>query len=194
MSANVALCAELPLPPPNGGQAPEWVHLLPAGEIATVDGRGPYRVPSAAGLVAASLAGNARLPLDENHATDLAAPLGQPAPARGWITSLQARGDGIWGRVDWTEAGRALVTDRAYRHISPVISHTSDGTVTAVLRASLVNRPNLRGLAALHSTGRGGSAALSRDEKRIVALLGVDPEADLKTRATIGDTSSEGYL
>ena len=28
--------------------APDWVHLLPAGEIRTCDGRGPYRVPDAA--------------------------------------------------------------------------------------------------------------------------------------------------
>lgn len=52
--------------------------------------------------------------------------------------------------MDWTEAGRALVADRAYRAISPVFVHDKAGTVTRVLRASLVNAPNLRGLAPLH--------------------------------------------
>jgi phage I-like protein len=144
----VALCAALDLPQAAG--APEWVHLLPAGEIRTGDGRGPYRVADTAALLSASLGAGDRLVLDENHSTDLAAPKGEPAPARGWIVELQARADGIWGRVEWTALGRRLVQGKAYRGISPVISHLKDGTVTAILRASLVNRPNLRGLTALH--------------------------------------------
>ncbi|MGO4561481.1 phage protease [Rhizobiales bacterium 3FA27D7] len=144
--ANVALCAAVGLPE----GAPDWVHLLPAGEIRTCDGRGPYRVPDAARLATVSLGAGERLPIDENHATDLAAPQGRPAPARGWIVELQARADGVWGRVEWTEDGRHLVTSRAYRGISPAIQHAADGTVTAILRASLVNRPNLRGLTTLH--------------------------------------------
>lgn len=151
----LALCAALPIPIGTGEGAPEWVHLLPAGTIATVDGRGPYHVENAAELIAASLDGGARLPLDENHATDLAAPKGHPAPARGWIVGLQSRADGIWGQVEWTESGRDLVAGRAYRHISPVIAHRPDGTVTGLLRASLVNRPNLNGLASLHAEGDG---------------------------------------
>lgn len=148
----VAMCAAMAMPDDDGA-APEWVHLLPAGEIRTGDGRGPYRVRDAAALMAASLVPGDRLPIDENHATDLAAPRGEPAPARGWIVELQARADGLWGRVEWTAAGRRLVAGKAYRGLSPVIQHLKDGTVTAVLRASLVNRPNLRGLTALHLLG-----------------------------------------
>ncbi len=149
--AAVALCAALPLP--EADAAPEWIHLLPAGSIATDDGRGPYKVADAAKLVEASLtAMNGAGIVDENHATDLAMPRGDPAPARGWIKALDVRADGIWGKVDWTESGKALMADKAYRHVSPVITHRPDGTVTAILRASLVNRPNLRGLAALHAS------------------------------------------
>jgi phage I-like protein len=145
----VALCAAVTLPA-DDGTAPEWVHLLPAGEIRTGDGRGPYRVRDTAALLSASLTPGDRLPIDENHATDLAAPRGEPAPARGWIVELQSRHDGVWGRVEWTAAGRRLVAGRAYRGLSPVIQHLKNGEVTAILRASLVNRPNLRGLTALH--------------------------------------------
>jgi phage I-like protein len=146
--ASVALCAGMALA---DGEAPEWIHLLPAGEIRTADGRGPYRVADAAALIAASLnAGNDRLILDENHATDLAAPKGEPAPARAWIVELQARQDGIWGKAEWTPTGRELMAEKAYRAISPAIAHRRDGTVTAILRASLVNRPNLQGLTTLH--------------------------------------------
>lgn len=147
---DVALCAAMPLVDAGAG-APEWVHLLPAGTITTGDGRGPYRVADAAALMALSLPAGEKLVLDENHATDLAAPRGEAAPARGWIVELQARDDGVWGKVDWTAAGRRLIAGKAYRGVSPVIQHQADGTVTALLRASLVNRPNLRGLTALHS-------------------------------------------
>lgn len=150
-SSAVALCSAVALPD-DTADAPEWIHLIPAGSLSTVDGRGPYRVEDASALVKTSLqaADGGRLVLDENHSTDLAAPKGEPAPARGWITALEARADGIWGKVEWTKAGAALMADKAYRHISPVITHRADGLVTAILRASLVNKPNLRGLTALH--------------------------------------------
>lgn len=149
-SGAVALCASVDLPAVEA-EAPDWVHLLPAGEIRTGDGRGPYRVADASALIIASREfGGDRLPIDENHATDLAAPRGEPAPARGWIVELQHRQDGIWGRVEWTAHGKRLVRGRAYRGLSPVIQHLKTGEVTAILRASLVNRPNLRGLTALH--------------------------------------------
>ena len=146
---------------PQGAEVPEWVHLLPAaqGQIRTHDGRGPYRVVDPAAIIAASLTSDPRdgagLIIDENHASDIAAPQGQPSPARGRITGMEARPDGIWGRVDWNPSGRALMEDRAYRGISPVITYDpKTGTVQSILRAGLVNYPNLRGLTALNSEVR----------------------------------------
>ena len=148
-----ALLASQDLPHDGEHAVPEWVHLLPAGDlIRTGDDRGPYRVEDAPAIIAASFAQADRLPIDENHATDLAAPRGEPAPARGWIVAMEARADGVWGRVEWTGSGAALVADRAYRGISPVILHDkTTKVIRAILRASLVNRPNLRGLTALNS-------------------------------------------
>jgi phage I-like protein len=92
-----------------------------------------------------------KLVLDENHSTDLAAPKGGEAPARGWIVELQARatasGAGSSGR---RPAARRSPTSE-YRGISPVIAHLKDKTIVAIRRASLVNQPNLEGLTALHS-------------------------------------------
>lgn len=142
----LALASSIALP--DQGQAPDWIHLLPAGAggIKTRNGLGPYSVEDPAEVIRASLANERGMPIDENHATDLAAPKGGPAPARGWIVELEARADGIWGRIDWTEAGRALLSDRAYRGISPVITHTKEGRIVQILRASLTNTPNLMGL------------------------------------------------
>ncbi len=154
---------------------PEWVHLLPAGTIATQDPRGPYRVADAAALIAASMqAAGGKLPIDENHSTDLAAPQGGAAPARGWIVELAQREDGIWGRVEWTEAGRALVADGAYRGISPVIVHRKDGTITALLRAALTNTPNMIGLTTLHHEE-------SNMLQKLLEALGLKSDADEAT-------------
>jgi len=147
----VALCSAQSLP--DVAEAPEWIHLLPAGPVVeTYDGRGPYRLTDPAKVVTASLqaATDRGAVLDENHSTDLAAPRGEPAPARGHFTDFEARADGIWGKVDWTGAGKALMADRAYRRVSAVILHDERKNVLAVVRASLVNKPNVKGLTALN--------------------------------------------
>jgi phage I-like protein len=176
-SSQIALCSAAALADGNG--VPEWVHLLPAGPVHTIDGRGPYNIASLQSLAAKLRAGQ-KLVIDECHATDLAAKRGKPAPARGWIVALQARSDGLWGRVEWTNTGRQLVADKAYRGISPVIKHDGRNTVTEVLRASLTNLPNIANLVALHSreeqSFRPTSPSLTEQQKSVCALMGI-PEA-----------------
>jgi phage I-like protein len=134
---------------------PEWIQLLPPGTFSGTDGRGPYHIADADALIRVSMAAG-KLPIDENHSTDLAAPLGRESPARGWIVALENRGDdvrtgGIWGRVDWTQSGAVLMADKSYRGISPVFTHAKGGRVTKLLRAALTNTPNLTQLASLHA-------------------------------------------
>ena len=45
---------------------------------------------------------------------------GKPSEAAGWITGLEARDDGLWARVRWTDSGLAAVTGGRYRLLSPV--------------------------------------------------------------------------
>ncbi|MBR0643995.1 phage protease [Plastoroseomonas hellenica] len=170
-----ALHVALPAPAVAGAAAPEWIQLIPAGEFRGADGRGPYFLKDAAAVMAASLPAGARLPIDENHAIDLAAKSGGAAPARGWIVELQARDDGIWGRVEWTGAGRALLDDKAYRGISPVFLHTKDGVVVTLLRAALTNDPNLTQLATLHHQQQQEPCV---DLARMRQALGLAADAD----------------
>lgn len=162
-----------------GDAVPEWVHLVPAGEFRGIDGRGPYRLADAQAVVSTSLnATGGRLPIDENHAIDLRAPKGEPSPARGWVVALEARADGVWGKVEWTETGRSLVGKKEYRGISPALAIDDKGgvDVLAVLRASLTNTPNLRQLTTLHSESTMDFAA----QMRQTLGLGADvPEADV---------------
>lgn len=160
--------------PAEGAAAPEWLHLIPAGTFSGSDGRGPYRLADPAAVIRASMAAG-KLPLDVNHSTDLAAPRGEGAPAVGWIVELQARPDGLWGRVEWNESGLALMADRAYRGISPVFEHSKakPWLVTRVLRAALTNVPNLTQLKTLHST-QGNTMDLTA----LRAALGLPETAD----------------
>jgi phage I-like protein len=194
----IAHAAALDLPRA-GEAAPDWVHLLPAGpELRTFDGRGPYRVEDPAAVVAASRLErfDGELPIDENHATDIRGAAGGSAPAFGWITAMEARADGIWGRVAWTAEGARLVAGRAYRGLSPVIAvDKATGRVLRLLRASLTNVPNLRGLAALNMespvtfierlAARLGLPA-DAGEDRILAAL-PDPAGTAEAQAALGE-------
>lgn len=143
------LMSALPLPGASG--VPEWIHLVPAGLVQTNDKRGPYQVAELHSVIEASMV-SGRLPVDENHSVHLAARQGNPSPAVGWIVEMDARDDGLWGRVEWNATGTQLMSERAYRHISPAVTvRKSDKRIVAIQAASLVNRPNLQNLVSLHS-------------------------------------------
>ena len=129
-------------PPENGDQ---WVHLLPTGTFRGRDGRGPYRLDDPDALIRATLAraGGMDLVVDYDHQAEEAPSKRGPVPAAGWIKELAARPDGIYGRVEWTEAARAALKAREYRYISPVFIHSPDGRARVLLRAGLTNVPNL---------------------------------------------------
>ncbi len=134
----------------DGTGVPDWVRLMPKGTFrpaSASDRRGPFVLSDLAGVIAATEPG---LPLlvDEDH---VSLQPGVAAPARGWIVELQARDDGLYGRVEWTETGRALVAERAYRGFSPVFTAGKGGVVEKVLSLSLTNSPALPELNMFHS-------------------------------------------
>lgn len=152
------------------GSAPEWVHILPR-QVLTRDGRGPYRY-DAASLIATSMAdAGRRVPVDENHSTETLGPQGLPSPARGYVVAMEERADGVWAQIDWTSAGRALMSDRAYWGVSPVLMHTKDGRVLRIKSVALTNTPNLRGLTALNT-----ESDMSFTQ-RLAMLLGLNEDA-----------------
>lgn len=128
--------------PVNGALAPEWVHLIPNGSIAARDGR-RFRLSDPERVVEAFRTNGIDLPIDYEHQTDKATP-GGPVPAAGWITEIEARADGIWGRVRWTEKANALLAAQEYRYLSPVIVHEKSGEIVRLKGAGLVHRPALR--------------------------------------------------
>lgn len=165
-----------------GGKAPEWIQIVPAGTFKGVDGRGPYHLHNAAQVISASLPDGGRpLPLDYNHATVMAAKSGGEAPAAGWIVELQSREDGIWGRVEWTPAGEKAVEGKEYRFLSPAFATDTKGNVTRIVNTSLTNLPNIRELASLHTAGAPDETetllAGIREDMAAIRLMTVRPAA-----------------
>jgi phage I-like protein len=139
--ATYALTTELP----PSLAAPEWVMLLPPGrEIAARDGRAWVNDRPQA-ILAAFDKRAMPLPLDWEHATELRATQGEPAPAAGWIDRLEVRtGGALWGHVDWTPRGRAAVVSREYRFLSPVfLFERASMRILELTSAALTNRPAL---------------------------------------------------
>ena len=140
MSEQVALNSQVI---PAEASAPDWIDLVPAGQVNGRDGRGWVNdAPDA--IVAAFNSSGLDIPIDVEHATEIKAPQGEPAPAAGWIKELQAQNGAVRGRVEWTDAGRDLVSSKAYRYVSPVIvfERASD-RIVKLTSVGLTNRPNL---------------------------------------------------
>ena len=156
-------------------EGPEWLHVLPTGNFSGMDGRGPYLLQSADAVIAAFNETARKIPVDENHSTDLAGKQGFSAPARGWIVELQNRDDGIWGRVEWTAEGRSLVVGQSYGYLSPVFTHSAKKPfiVQKLLRVALTNDPNLN-LTSLHST----NTETTMDLNALREALGLPETAD----------------
>jgi phage I-like protein len=64
------------------------------------------------------------------------------APAAGWITSLEVHDGYVYGRVQYTEQGRADVASGAMGYVSPVLLYTEDdGHVVGYHSHALTNNP-----------------------------------------------------
>ncbi len=149
------------------GNAPEWVHLLPTGVFSGRDGRGPYTC-NAAQVATATIANAAGkgVPGDYDHQLEYKEKNGQPAPASGWITQVEPRADGLWGKVEWTPKAAAHIVNKEYRYISPVFYHTANGEISSIESFALTNLPNLR-LKALSSQ----TLHLNEETMNIIAVL-----------------------
>jgi phage I-like protein len=138
------------------GEPPEWIEIIPPGKVTALDGR-KFNNADPQAVVDAFNATDLDLPIDFEHATEIKAPLGEEAPASGWIKELEVRGGSIWARVEWTPRGEAALRNKEYRYVSPAFHHTKDGIVLRISSVGLVNKPALDQLAAVASEDRQNS-------------------------------------
>lgn len=178
-AVSTALCFEL------SAEVPEWVEVLPPGPTVTGrDGRqwtyDPHQV------IAATTAhqDGADLPFDYWHATELKAPLGEPAPAVGWAKEYRVNERGaVEARVEWTEAARNAIQAREYRYVSPVFMHSKAGRIDRFSSFGLVTKPNLS-IKALNSEQ---AAAFQPPEVNAMDLAAILAALGLPDTATAED-------
>ena len=128
------ICLEL-----NTAQTNEKVKISPAGQqIVGYDGR-VFNI-DANFVVTNTKSQGVDILLDRDHFD---------GEAMGWfdINSLEARGDGIYASLEFTQIGKELVEKRLYRYMSPAYEvNYRDNGIREVVRIGsigLVNRPNL---------------------------------------------------
>lgn len=128
------------------GQAPEWIELIPTGPTITGrDGRTWLFDELAQQLVLGAFTQRSiDMVMDWEHATEVAAPKGEPAPAAAWIDRLELRGGALWGHVAWTPRAGEQVVAREYRFVSPVFDYDdASRRILRMVSVGLTNKPNL---------------------------------------------------
>ncbi|MDD4817111.1 MAG: phage protease [Victivallaceae bacterium] len=145
------------------------------------------------------------VPVDYNHQQLRAATNGQPAPAAGWITALEAEGDGLYARVKWTPKAEEMIRNREYRYTSPTFYLTSSGRVNKLYNLALTNLPatvGCRELVAAEQSFAGageppGTTNKEMDMDDLETLLGLSKELageelDAACRAKLGELTALG--
>lgn len=145
-------------------QAPEWIRLLPLGEVRLVDGRGPWRLDEAgaAAILAAWAERQTDLVIDYEHQSLT----GQEAPAAGWIKDLKLAEDGLWVRVEWTARARRYIAEREYRYFSPVVEIGEEGRIVGLVNAALTNTPAMAEVPALAAKATEADRAAQAERAR----------------------------
>lgn len=173
-----------------GGPAPGRIQLFPAGEFSARDGR-PGTLKGvkvkawtitpiiAAAVIARWQQRETPLVVDYEHQTINAAENGKPAPAAGWIESLEAGPDGLYATVKWTDAARAFIQADEYRYISPVFSFDPEtGAVLELKSAALTNYPALDGMDAVAARTKDDSPMKKETLEALRQFFGLAADAD----------------
>lgn len=118
---------------------PEWIKVTPRGKFTARDGRIFDVDPE---LLASRFATDAvDLPVDVDHATVKKAMFGDAAPAVGWISRLEARPDGLYGKVEWLDEGLRVLSARSHRYVSPTLKTDDHGRAYWLHSVALVAAP-----------------------------------------------------
>lgn len=111
--------------------------------------------------------------------------------ASGWIKDADARPDGLWLLVEWTQKAKEAINNKEYRYFSPEYANkwkSPDGTTheDVVLGGALTNRPYLKDLVPvnLHEIQEKENIM---DRAELARILGLNEDAsddDIKNKLT----------
>jgi hypothetical protein len=166
---------------------PDWLQLSPYGDFPHT--RGLQRVDRAAAetMVVQFNSLRARLgrlfggaPFFVGHPDLPSAHELSDRKAYGWVMQLQAREDGLYGQVKWSEAGLELLKNAHYKYLSPYWEGKQIGTESgkpvfrpfAFLSVGLTNTPNIPVKPLANSVGMPSTASLDSAVKTPSAPIG----------------------
>lgn len=176
MKTLIALNTDLSALPSIEGQAPEWIELIPTGPV--IEGRDKrawlFDEQAQQWVLAAFTGRGIDMVIDWEHASEVAAPKGEEAPAAGWIDRLELRGGALWGHVDWTPRAGIQVAAKEYRFVSPVFDYDESRRIVRMVSVGLTNKPNLVLTALNHEQSEPQKMALSL---ALAVSLGLDATA-----------------
>ncbi len=142
------ICKGMELALGEGGELPEWIHVLPLGEWRHPTGPLVVTARDCADIAANFESSGIELVIDYEHQSVLCEKNGAAAPAAGWIDQLQCREDGLWAHVkSWTGRAGEHLRAREYRYLSPVIArrhtdrHTGQPAGKRIPSVALTNIP-----------------------------------------------------
>lgn len=116
------------------------------------------------------------IPVDLNHATILKANRGDESPAHGWVEELQARSDGLYGRVKWLDRGRAVLAEKSHPYVSPTFGSIDDkGRAGWLHSVALVATPAVA-MPALASAQTNEEETTEMANKKIAQALGLSAD------------------
>lgn len=159
---------------------PEWIKVAPRGKFTARDGRVFDVDPE---LLSARFAEDKiDLPVDIDHATVKKAMFGESAPAVGWISKLEARTDGLYGKVEWLDEGLKVLAARTHRYVSPTLKHDGKGKAYWLHSAALVAAPaaSMPAVASADPSSSPSSLATTSEPKMLKAIaiaLGLTEDA-----------------
>lgn len=170
-----------------------WYHVAPFGEfsVKTADGKRILQVLDQRAIKAMAerlIEDGGPLLVDYDH---FSYDTEKPSEAAGWIYELDAREDGLWARIEWTDTGSAAVMNKRYRFVSPVwypdeceaVANQADAIRPLRLDSiALTNSPNLKGMRPLSNRGTADEPLKHRAEERkpmkeLITLLGLKEDA-----------------
>jgi len=146
------------------------IQLVPFGEYPHVSGAVQVIDRESVASMVETFAASRGVLVDVDHYSELGTAVADavdslgvelPTEAAGWVRSVRAGADGLYGDVDWTDMGEGAVTSKRYRFLSPVWRYSDlvqlgDGRVRPLklAKVGITNMPNIKtGRAICNSEG-----------------------------------------
>lgn len=158
------------------GSAPEWVQLLPFGQVRSAKGDFIVDEESVAEIIGTFEARGNDIVIDYEHQTLE----GVEAPAAGWIKELEDRGtEGLWARVEWTPRAAQYLANKEYRYLSPVVLvRRADLRAVAIHSVALTNAPAISGVRPIVNKYSKEDDGMPKFVEELAQILGLGGQPD----------------